>query len=138
MSAPKHTPGPWSVAQSFRPGAQFTIRATLGKSTPFVVAETACLHPTWGDELANAALIASAPELAARIAALESLLTKKQRQVDLLTDRVAALTDAVEEALTWRGTDITCEKLRAALKHNADCELGDNWKECPACKDASI
>ncbi len=91
MSAPKHTPGPWSVAQSFRPGAQFTIRATLGKSTPFVVAETACLHPTWGDELANAALIASAPELAARIAALESLLAEKQRQCDLLTDRLAAI-----------------------------------------------
>ncbi len=91
MSAPKHTPGPWSVAQSFRPGAQFTIRATLGKSTPFVVAETACLHPTWGDELANAALIASAPDLAARIAALESLLTEKQRQCDVLTDALIAI-----------------------------------------------
>ena len=90
MSAPKHTPGPWSVAQSFRPGAQFTIRATLGKSTPFVVAETACLHPTWGDELANAALIASAPELAARIAALESLLAEKQHQCDRLTDALHA------------------------------------------------
>ncbi len=91
MSAPKHTPGPWSVAQSFRPGAQFTIRATLGKSTPFVVAETACLHPTWGDELANAALIASAPELAARITALDALLAEKQRQCDLLTDACAAI-----------------------------------------------
>ncbi len=92
MSAPKPTPGPWSVAHSFRPGAQFTIHATIGKSTPFVVAETACIHKTWGDERANAELIASAPELAARIAALDTLLAEKQRQCDRLSTQLVALT----------------------------------------------
>ena len=50
-----------------------------------------------------------------RIANLESLLAEKQRQCDKLTDRVSALTDAIEESLAWPGTQTSTDKLRAAL-----------------------
>ncbi len=120
MSAPKPTPGPWSVAHSFRPGAQFTIHATIGKSTPFVVAETACIHKTWGDERANAELIASAPDLASRIACLDALLAVKQRQCDMLTD---ALDAEVNKNVRLRNA------LKATLQdleHTARPELHDD------------
>lgn len=59
MSESKHTPGPWFVEE---PLHRF-IRSLAGKS-PFV-AELNILDKTHGEHMANARLIASAPDLLA-------------------------------------------------------------------------
>lgn len=32
----------------------------------------------------------------------------------------------------------TAKDEEPTLKHNKDCELGDNWKDCPACKEHNL
>jgi len=40
-----------------------------------------------------------------------------------------------------RGTNAICQAAKKAafqVKHNKDCELGDNYKDCPACQESEI
>lgn len=93
MSAPKPTPGPWS-ADKWAPG--YTVSAPNSHYS-------VCHLEDCNNAEANAALIASAPDLAARISNLEALLAEKQRQCDTLTDRVSDLVfqrDNLRAALT--------------------------------------
>ncbi len=83
MSAPKHTPGPWSVSMPSGQDA-FNGRRVTVTHNGSMIADLDWNSPQ--ENMANAALIASAPELAARIAALDELLAEKQRQCDKLTD----------------------------------------------------
>ncbi len=37
------------------------------------------------------------------------------------------------EALWYIKITVTVGKVEHDVKHSKDCELGDNWKDCPAC-----
>ncbi len=124
---PKTTPGPWIVCEPYTDRAVFPIGYARGDGATNIIAEVNSQGGTPDQQRANAALIASAPELAARIANLESLLAEKQRQCDRLTD--AGQTAAIN--LTNLATQIVT--LRRALKatlqdleHTARPELHDD------------
>lgn len=55
------TPGPWRKSIASRPGTAYSIAGTVG--TAGEIAEVKCIPEAWGDHIANARLIAAAPEL---------------------------------------------------------------------------
>lgn len=98
MSTPlTHTPGPWEATN-----AGLVVD---GQGRTLAIVQAPRGEIALGEAEANAALIAQAPALAAEVAKLR--------------DERDRLRDAVEEALTWRGTDTTHAKLRAALERPA-------------------
>ncbi len=85
MSAPKHTPGPWHATGTG------IVKDEQGRSLAIIQAPRGEIP--LAEAVANGELMASAPELASRIANLESLLAEKQRQCDVLTDALDAETN---------------------------------------------
>ena len=63
----KFTPGPWKKSIASRPGTVYSIvgtGGTIGATTPAgEIAEVKCIPEAWGDHIANAHLIAAAPDL---------------------------------------------------------------------------
>mgnify|MGYP001032046753 CR=1 FL=1 len=57
----KFTPGPWKKSIASRPGTAYSIAGTVG--TAGEIAEVKCIPEAWGDHIANAHLIAAAPDL---------------------------------------------------------------------------
>ncbi len=110
MSAPKHTPGPWRVG--------LNRNVIPSRVEVWARKDALCVAGGLGDgpeAEANAALIASAPDLAARISTLDALLTEKQRQCDLLTD--AGQTAAINLANLATQIVILRRALKATLQY---------------------
>lgn len=87
MSAPKHTPGPWHATGTG------IVKDEQGRSLAIIQAPRGEIP--LAEAVANGELMASAPELASRIANLESLLAEKQRQCDQLTEACRAISESV-------------------------------------------
>lgn len=98
MAMSKHTPGPWKAGKELSSrSSEWLIAMDCGdRGRGIAIAETV---PATGRELANARLIAAAPEL---LEALQNLMTRVQYDKDAkhwFTDEQKAARAAIAKAL---------------------------------------
>lgn len=77
----KHTPGPWQVVEIKRPvGTELQIHGSVCETSAFLVCKfTECLSAQPPQRVANARLIAAAPELLAAGIAMRRINQKSTR-----------------------------------------------------------
>ena len=95
----KHTPGPWCIGDSNLPVSQFAVMQSEPTGKHSTILRMAIGEPKHGEVMANARLIAAAPDL---LAACKRLLVEVEWEAlraDIVTDEARADIALAKEAI---------------------------------------